>query len=601
MSSLIIGGVIGLLAAAFTRKIFFSIGLFIFNWMIAYAALPVINFNFYGLPVLLLLNGIAIVIREALSEEMFRDEINKTGMGFGISIGVVGLTWCIIVPAFTTWSVFHASEYRNLIGNVQEGTFSTETSPVDITQVRTVDQALAARLAEKRLGEDTALGSQVNVGTMRIQEVRGELYWVGPLDHSGFFKWWSNSRGTPGYMMVSATNERDVRLVQEVGEQKIFLKYNNNCYFGNHLPRYLYQHGYMTRGLDDYTFEIDDDGHPYWVVTLYEKKVGFGGEDAVGVAVVDATNGDISEYTTANAPAWIDRIQPESFVVDQLNDWGRYVHGWWNPSNRDMLKATPGTSLVYGEDGKSYWYTGITSVGADEGTVGFVLVDTRTKEARLYRQAGATETAARGSAQGAVQEKGYVATFPILYNVSGVPTYFTTLKDNAGLVKMMAWISVEDYNVVGVGENVREALREYRRKLMSRGNDLAPDSTVERQAIEALVARIGRDGSNFYFLLEEKQEKLFVASPDLSNEIVMTLPGDRVRIEYDEGGNELVDMASFDNLGITLQKTVEQRAVEDRGAAVRERRQSERAGQNADAAWDDLSPDEKEALLRGRQ
>ena len=60
---------------------------------------------------------------------------------------------------------------------------------------------------------------------------------------------------------------------------------------------------------------------------------------------------------------------------------------------------------MYGDDGKSYWYTGITSAGADDSTIGFMLVDTRTKEAKLYRQLGATETAAMVSATGKVQEK----------------------------------------------------------------------------------------------------------------------------------------------------------------------------------------------------
>jgi len=519
-------------------------------------------------------------------------------MAAGIAMLGIGLLWAAIIPLFTTWGIMHAEAYRNLIGEVQDGIFSTDTAPVDITQVRTVDQSLASRLADKRLGEDMALGSQVNVGTMRIQQVKGRLYWVGPLDHSGFFKWRSNSKGTPGYMMVSATNERDVKLVQAIDGEKIFLRYNAGNYWGDSLPRYLYNNGYMTKGLTDYTFEIDDEGYPYWVITHYQKRVGFAGEDAVGVVAVNARNGEIKEYSIEDAPTWIDRIQPEDIITTQLNDWGKYVHGWPNWSGKDKLKTTKGMSLVYGGDGKSYWYTGITSVGADEGTVGFVLINTRTKEARMYRQAGATEVAAMGSAQGAVQEKGYNATFPVLYNISGVPTYFTTLKDDAGLVKLMSWVSVEDYNIVGIGKTTKEAIRNYRRSLMTKGNDIAPDGAVERLTASGKVLRIGKDDSNYYFLIGGHEQKLFVGSVDLSPEIVVTMVGDEVKVQYDEGGNEIVDMANFDNTLINLQKTEDQKVVDERTEKVRKERRQERVDQNADSAWEDLTPEQKRALLK---
>ena len=85
-----------------------------------------------------------------------------------------------------------------------------------------------------------------------------------------------------------------------------------------------------------------------------------------------------------------------------------------------------------------------------------MLVDTRTKEAKLYKQPGATETAAMTSAEGKVQEKNYQATFPVMYNILGKPTYVMSLKDKAGLVKMVSFVSVEDYSVLGLGENKEE-------------------------------------------------------------------------------------------------------------------------------------------------
>src|SRR6476620_7072211 len=97
--------------------------------------------------------------------------------------------------------------------------------------------------------------------------------------------------------MVSATNERDVKLIQNVGGKDIKIKYQPDAYFGSEISRYIYMNGYMTTGLTDFTFEVDDAGMPYWVMTKYQKTIGFSGNDAIGVIVVNAQTGEIKEYT----------------------------------------------------------------------------------------------------------------------------------------------------------------------------------------------------------------------------------------------------------------------------------------------------------------
>jgi hypothetical protein len=84
----------------------------------------------------------------------------------------------------------------------------------------------------------------------------------------------------------------------------------------------------------------------------------------------------------------------------------------------------------------------------------FMLVDMVTKTPYLYQISGATEYAAQQSAQGKVQNLHYIATFPLITNADGQPTYFMTLKDNAGLIKQYAFVSVSDYTSVGTGETI---------------------------------------------------------------------------------------------------------------------------------------------------
>ena len=66
-------------------------------------------------------------------------------------------------------------------------------------------------------------------------------------------------------------------------------------------------------------------------------------------------------------------------------------------------------------------------------------------------------------------EKGYIATFPILVNIADTPSYFISLKDGAGLVKAYSFVSVSDYQIVGVADTKKGAEEEYRRLLLENG------------------------------------------------------------------------------------------------------------------------------------
>lgn len=561
-------------------------------WFIYYFCMPVMAYGFIGVPISLILLGIVIAYF-----------ISKT---IGITISTIGAFILIVLAFFTTWSAFHADEYHQLIGEVKVSTFTQDIAPVDISHIRYVDQGVASRLGEKRLGENPALGSRASLGNFSIQKINGELYWVAPVEHSGFWKWKKFSN-TPGYVKVSATNPRDIEYITEVSGEKINLRYQTGAYFSDNLERHLYMNGYMSLGLDDFSFEVRDDGVPFWVVTVYEKTIGYSGNNALGIVTVNPMNGEISKlYTPEEAPGWIDRIQPDSFVTTQLNDWGSYVNGWLNQTifgaKEGILKATEGISLVFGKDGKSYWYTGISSIGKDGSTVGFVLVDTRSKKTHWYKQAGATEVQAQGSAKGKVQEKGYIASFPVLYNISGVPTYVMALKDNAGLIKMIAMVSVEDYGIVGVGNSMRDALRSYRSELSSKGNAIVPDGAVERFKISGQVQRIAsdiRNGETFYYMMiDNVDDKLFVASSTLSNELPITKLSDIIQLEFMDAGGGTIDLSSFDNLNINLSVTQEQSEVTERFNNVQNRKVIIKDAQQDDSQWDDLSSDEKAEMLK---
>ncbi|MCF6140211.1 hypothetical protein L1S34_02815 [Flavobacterium sp. K77] len=536
------------------KKTISIIFLLFLGFLLVYNNLPVFNYGFTGFAfILLILVVLALLFSAGFAVSGSNNQLKLVSKPsrFLVYAFLVVLGYCTVLPFVASLKMFRSDSYQKLLGPVKNGQkITNHIAPIAIDQIRVVDEELAHLLGEKILGSQPALGSQVELGDFCIQKVNNSLYWVAPLLHSGFFKWFNNQEGTAGYVMVSATNERDVKLVQNVAGKAVKIKYQQGAYFQSDIHRHVYFNGNATVGLTDFSFEIDDAGNPFWIVTKYDKKIGFSGKEATGTLVVDAQSGAITEYAIANTPKWVDRIQPLAFIEDQLNDWGEYVHGYWNFSNADKLQITEGLTLVYGKDNKSYWYTGLTSVGKDESAVGFVLVDTRTKEATFYKQGGATEFAAQSSAQGKVQEKGYRASLPIPYNINNIPTYVMTLKDDGGLVKMFAMVAISDYTIVGVGNTMRETLTSFKNVYNMADNKINPNGASTQKSVQSIVTRIQNDvknGNSFYYFKVKDYPNIFVGSSQISNQLPVTMVGDSVMISFDVDMEEVIDVATFAN------------------------------------------------------
>lgn len=476
----------------------------------------------------------------------------KAAVWIGGGLVLAGLINLFVLPFLTSAPLLFSQSFRNLLGPVSESSFSADVTPIALSQIRIVDSETAKKLADKKIGEVPALGSEIQLGELVLQKVRDKLYYVAPLEHRGFFQWLMNHQlGSKGYVMVSATNPQDVRLVQTVDDQDVHIKVQTQGFFFDLLPRYLYFHGITNVGMTDMSFEIDDDYHPYWVVTLYKNKIGYQGADSVGIATVNAQTGEIQTYALDQAPAWVDRVQPEATIYQQITDWGEYVNGFWNAmfTKTGTLKPT-GTRLhlIYGEDNSVYWYTGITSSGKDESTVGFILVNSRTKEAKWYKVSGATEEGAKKSAEGQVQEKGYRSADPVLYNIYGVPTYIAPLKDKEGLLKAVSFVSVENYNLVGVGADVESALRTYRQTLASQGNQFVPGLENKDVKLQGKIVRftsVVKGGESYFYFMIEGDPRVFIANVQVSPHIPLTQLGDKVDIGFADSKEPVITVREF--------------------------------------------------------
>lgn len=469
-----------------------------------------------------------------------------------IILGVI----LFITPRIATSRIFMPEAYRELAGDIETVEFTKDMQPVDLSKLPIINPDLAENLADKKLGELTSLGSQMEVGTLTLQYVNGDLYYVAPLEFTGFFKWNSNDGISPGYIMVNACKENDVQMITQVNGKDLKLKYLEESYFGDYINRKAFKF-VKNEKLTDITFELDDSGNPYWVITRYVSNLLRDGQalEVTGTLIIDAQTGEGELYSVEDTPSWVDIIQPLAIKDEHLNDYGKLVNGFVNTlfSKKNMTKTTDGYKLIYdGED--CYYYTGITSVGTDESLIGFYLSNTKTGVTKMYKTSGAVESSAQASAQGKVQDLNYVATFPTIVNLQGQPTYFMTLLDQKGLIKGYSFVNVENYNIVSYAETLQSSYNSYV-NLLSTNMDNTLQNNSETVDVEGVISRIGliKGTDNFkYSIMLEGSNQVYLVS-DSNMEVTLSKVGEKVKIKYIDNDSKIISASSFDNLVLDIE------------------------------------------------
>ena len=437
----------------------------------------------------------------------------------------------------TVWGLplFNAARYRDLI-TLTDGDFAADIAEIDMHNIPVVDRDSASRLGDRKLGEMTELVSQFEIADNYTQiNYKGAPYRVTPLVYADPIKWLFNrSSGLPAYITVDMVTQQTDLVWLEEG-----MKYSPSEYFFRNIDRYL-RFRYPTKIFDDVSFEIDDNGIPYWVAPTVTYRVGWwDGKDIDGAVLVNAVTGESTYYKKEDVPQWIDQLYASDLIITQLDDNGKYQNGYWNSifGQRNVRRTTYGYNYLALND-DVYLYTGMSSVTADQSNIGFVLVNLRTKDTKFYTVPGATEQSAMASAEGQVQHLNYKATFPLLLNISNRPTYFISLKDGAGLVKMYAFVDVEQYQIVGTGQTVDEAKENYRRALNLEDVELEEAAGAEPVSgvIGAIEPVVVSGNTCFYFTLSGS-DTIYSAQITLSPELAFLQPGDSVSSLPGEGEN----------------------------------------------------------------
>jgi hypothetical protein len=433
----------------------------------------------------------------------------------------------------------NAEKYSSIL-QIQDTDFATDIQEPDYDTIPVIDRDSAVLLGNRTLGEIPEYVSQFEISSLYSQiNYQGRPVRVSPLNYADLFKWFYNKdAGIPAYVIVdmASQNTQVVRLSSP-------MYYSESEPLERNIDRYV-QLRYPFYMFEEKSFEIDEDGTPWWVCPVQTRTIGlFGGETIDRVVLVNASTGECQDCAIDECPEWVDRAYPSNLLIQQYNWYGSLHNGWLNSwlGQSGVVQTTPGTDGELGynyiaKDDDVWVYTGVTSATSDNAIVGFVLVNQRTAEAHYYSVAGATEESAMSSAEGQVQNLQYKATFPLLLNINGQPTYFMALKDAAGLVKKFAMIDIQRYQNVAVGDTVEECQKSYKALLATNGVTSGDDSVasevtgVVRTSMQAVI-----DGNSHVYLSLEDSSLIFDCPlPTVMNAVIVR-QGDTVTISYIEG------------------------------------------------------------------
>ena len=429
--------------------------------------------------------------------------------------------------------VINASKYQQLL-KVETRNFTDDIKEVSYDKIPLLDKDSASIIGTRVMGTMVDMVSQYEVDDMYSQiKYKEKPVRVTPLRYGNLIKWFTNHKnGIPAYIRIDMTTQEAecVRLTEGI-------KYSKS----DHFSRYIYRHlrfAYPTYIFDDINFEIDDNGTPYWVCPVKKYNIGlFGGQTVGRVVLCNAVTGEMTDYSVDEVPTWVDKVYSAELLINLYDYNGSLKHGFINSvlSQKDCLKTTDGYNYIALED--DVWvYTGITSVGQDNSNVGFVLMNQRTMETRYYEVSGAEEYSAMDSAKGRVQNLGYTATFPLIINISGQPTYFMALKDGAGLVKSYAMLNIEKYQNVAIGDSVLQCESNYIKLLKDNGivEEQQPE-VKETKKVKDIISKIMPvviDGNTHMYIMLSQSDSIYDVDVSKYVDIIKYSEGMEITLEY---------------------------------------------------------------------
>ena len=519
-----------------------------------YVTLPAINPYstdfWYSLAVVLLVYLLPVVGIRTLAESFKTSAAKKTRPALPkkafLLLAVLLPIVIVLVGNLLSSPFFFAKRYASVI-EVTDAEFATDKHMQETDRVENIalmDSETAVVYGNRELGNLSDVVSQFELSNNYTQiNYEGSPKKVANLEYADFFKWLGNRDvGIPGYVMVDpvANDAKYVKLEENI-------RYAESGFFGEDLMRKL-RFEYPTKIFGTPRFEIDETGAPFYIVPCLSPRVFlFGAFDVSEVIIFDPTDGSSEIHSVKEIRAeenkerfnWIDTVYDGDLATQKYNWKGVYSGGFLNSiiGNKGCTQTTDDYGYLM-LDGDVWYFTGVTSLTSDASNIGFILTNARTGDYKFYSVKGAEEHSAMGAAEGEVQEKGYVASFPSLINIRGEATYIMVLKDSGARVKLYAMVNVEQFNIVATGETQQEAKAKYIEKLIENGViegavDQAPTDNVTEMTvtIDAITPVTTAGESYLYLRGKDAEEKVVLLKKKIADDesVLFLAVGDVIR------------------------------------------------------------------------
>lgn len=510
--------------------------------IVYYLTLPAINLNNIGFYIYISFIILVFTFLESINKNKIdliingnQKKINAPKIfiyGFGFIIVMFSV---ILLANFICSPLFNAKSYQKRITINENGDWNKDIPEVNFNQLPLLDKDSSKVLGDRVMGQMNELVSQFSVSQMYTQiNYNDSIIRVTPLEYADAIKWLTNRKnGISGYITVnSVTGEANlVRLNKG-------MKYSPSALFNENLHRKL-RFSYPTLNFGHVSFEIDNEGKPYYIVPIIKYTVIGLKARVSGVIIFDPITGDSQKYNNGEIPKWVDIAYSADLIIEQVDDWGTYKNGFWNSifGQKNVVNTTDGYNYLAMND-DIYLYTGITSVVSDESNLGFILTNMRTGATTYYSVPGAEEYSAMNSAEGQVQDMGYKSTFPLLINLNSNPTYLVSLKDSNGLVKMYAFIDVKDYQKVTVTDSSKGIIVAKDNYLASNKKEIKDEELLIKEIKISSINSANIDGYTYYYIISEN--KKYKISIVLSDKLPFLKNGDILKVGYYETTDEVI-------------------------------------------------------------
>lgn len=543
-----------------------------------YAALPSKNLSsllWYNLSGALVAVVLAIAYYSAVGagsklKQSFKKAVGKrqevapsVNLKFGHLGKVLGLIIAGMVVLFAVTRITRITAIDNVYDSIPA---KTQEQAEVLTSTKETPIAIAPDTAKRKMLQKFSVIPNSNMFTLdgiTAQTINGEYVYVATVEYNGFFKWMKLGE-VPGYFKISAT---------DINAQPEFIKepliYTPSAYFGKDAGRKIYAAfpGYASYG--KINLEIDEEGNPYYVQTLY-KEYGVSGlmhYDEFKTAVLNAQTGEVKLYDSAEAPAFVD-APITSAAANSMNEFfGRYGQGWWNQftfgAKKDVKVPTKNGIYASGQitpmlskEGQLNYFTDFTSGDDDQDSaLGYSLIDARTGQLTYYRDPDLGIMDSDGAisiASKIYPEKKWDAEMPVLYNIDGVPTWIVSLMDTKGIFKEYVYINAVDNDIVVDADNAQNALDAYRIELVTKGSNNQSTDAATMEELSGVVQRVvvlNNSSQTVISFLLENQPTVYSINANNSPYAIFLKEGDQVSFKANVVGDQTA--ASIQDLTIS--------------------------------------------------